>query len=246
MTRETILARTFVELADSLVADFDLVELLSMLADRCIQLFDVTEAGIMLATPDGTLRVIASSSEAMRVLELFELQSDQGPCLDCYATRAPVANQNLDLPDGPWPRFAEKARDAGINSVHALPLRLRDTVIGALNLFRLDRGEMGAEDLDAAQALADAATIAILQQRAVIETRVVNEQLQNALNSRVIIEQAKGILSERMGVEMDQAFAALRRYARTRNLRLAGVAGSLIDGTLDTADLLGQDPPAST
>lgn len=168
-----------------------------MLAERCVELFDVTAAGIMLATPDGTLRVIASSSEAMRVLELFELQSQEGPCVDCYATKQPVLNQNLDAPEEAWPRFSEKAREAGIHSVHALPMRLRDTVIGALNLFRLDRGEMSDADVDAAQALADAATIAILQHRAVLETRAVNQQLQQALTSRVIIEQAKGILAER-------------------------------------------------
>jgi GAF domain-containing protein len=243
MTREAVLAKTFVELADSLVADFDVVDLLSMLADRCVELFDVTEAGIMLASPDGTLRVIASSSETMRSLELFELQSQEGPCLDCYATRSPVLNQDLDHPDGPWPQFAEKALDAGIHSVHALPLRLRSTVIGALNLFRPDRGEMGDADVDAAQALADAATIAILQQSAVIETRVVNEQLQQALNTRVLIEQAKGVLAERTGIEMNQAFSALRHYARNHNLRLATVAETLIDGTLDSTALLADAPP---
>lgn len=216
-----------------------------MLAERCVELFDVTAAGIMLATPDGTLRVIASSSEAMRVLELFELQSQEGPCVDCYATKQPVLNQNLDAPEEAWPRFSEKAREAGIHSVHALPMRLRDTVIGALNLFRLDRGEMSDADVDAAQALADAATIAILQHRAVLETRVVNQQLQQALTSRVIIEQAKGILAERAGVAMDHAFSALRRYSRTHNARLAVVAGSVIDGTLDTAVLLSEAPPAS-
>ncbi|MFN7149051.1 MAG: GAF domain-containing protein [Microthrixaceae bacterium] len=244
MTREKILAKTFVELADSLVAEFDVIDLLIMLADRCVELFDVTEAGIMLATPDGELRVIASSSETMRSLELFELQAREGPCLDCFTTRRPVLNRNLDRDDGRWPRFGDKARDAGIHSVHALPLRLRDTVIGALNLFRPDPGELDDADVHAAQALADAATIAILQHRAVIETRVVNEQLQQALDSRVVIEQAKGILSERAGTEMDQAFAMLRHYARTNNLGLASVAGSLIDGSLDTAALLANRPTA--
>ena len=156
-----------------------------------------------------------------------------------------MLNQNLDRPNGPWPRFAEQARDAGIHSCHALPLRLRDTVIGALNLFRPDRGEMSDADVDAAQALADAAAIAILQHRAVIETRVVNEQLQQALNSRVVIEQAKGILSERTGLEMDQAFSALRRYARAHNLRLASLAETVIDGTLDISALLSKPPPAA-
>lgn len=237
MPRETILAKTFVELADSLVADFDVIDLLTMLADRCVELFDVTEAGIMLAGADGDLRVIASSSNAMRVLELFELQAQEGPCLDCFRTNEPVLNQDLDAINGRWPQFAVEAIAAGFHSVHALPLRLRDTTIGALNLFRLDRGTMGQADIDAAQALADAATITILQHRAVIETNVVNDQLQQALNSRVLIEQAKGILGERSGLDMDQAFASLRSYARAHNQRLADVAAELIDGTLDVSTL---------
>ena len=240
--REMILARTFVELADSLVADFDVVDLLTMLAERCVELFDVTEAGIMLASADGDLRVIASSSEAMRVLELFELQSHEGPCLDCYRTKHAVLNQDLDTIGGRWPAFSVEAIAAGFHSVHALPLRLRDTTIGALNLFRQDRGTMGQSDIDAAQALADAATITILQHRAVIETNIVNNQMQLALTSRVLIEQAKGILTERSGVEMDQAFAALRSYARSHNQRLADVATALIDGTLDASTLRPHSP----
>ena len=235
--RETILAKTFVELADSLVADFDVVDLLTMLADRCVELFDVTEAGIMLVGADGDLRVIASSSNAMRVLELFELQAQEGPCLDCFRTRKPVLNQDLDTIEGRWPKFSVEAIEAGFHSVHALPLRLRDTTIGALNLFRFDRGTMGQPDIDAAQALADAATITILHHRAVIETNIVNDQLQQALNSRVLIEQAKGILGERLGLDMDQAFVSLRAYARAHNQRLADVAAAVIDGTLDVSGI---------
>ena len=105
MTRETVLARTMVELADNLVDDFDVVELLTTLADRCVEVLDVDAAGLMLAGPDGELRVMASSSEAMRMLELFELQAQQGPCLDCYRTGQPVVNQDLASIDGRWPRF---------------------------------------------------------------------------------------------------------------------------------------------
>ena len=210
MPREALLARTLVDLADTLVDDFDVVELLTLLTDRCVDVLDVAAAGLMLVAPEGDLRLMASSSEAMRVLELFELQSQEGPCLDCYRTGEPVMNQDLASVNGRWPRFAAEALAAGFRSVHALPLRLRGAVIGALNLFHIDAGEMRTADIDAAQALADVATIAILQHRAVREAQVVNEQLQNALNSRIIIEQAKGIIAQREGLNMEQAFATLR------------------------------------
>src|SRR5688572_22019695 len=190
MTRESVLARTLVELADTLVDDFDVVELLTLLADRCVEVLDVEAAGIMLAAPDGALRVMASSSEAMRVLELFEIQAQEGPCLDSHRTGLPVVNQDLAAANGRWPRFAAEAMEAGFQSVHALPMRLRGSVIGALNLFRVGPGEMGHVDLELAQAFADVATIAILQHRAAHEAHVVNEQLTHALNSRVVIEQA--------------------------------------------------------
>ena len=186
---------------------------MTRLADRCVDVLDVGAAGLMLAAPDGGLRVMASSSEAMRVLELFELQAEEGPCLDCYRTGQPVVNQDLEAANGRWPRFAAEVLAAGFRSVHALPMRLRGTVIGALNLFHIERGEMRQVDLDAAQAFADVATIAILQHRAALEAQVLNEQLNHALNSRVVIEQAKGMVAEREGLDMEQAFATLRRYA---------------------------------
>lgn len=232
MPREAMLARTFVELADTLVADFDVVELLAVLADRCVEVLDVGAAGLMLVAPDGDLRVMASSSEAMRVLELFELQSQEGPCLDCYRTGVPVVNQDLATANGRWPRFAAEALAAGFRSVHALPMRLRGAVIGALNLFNVDSGEMRQADVGVAQALADVATIAVLQHRAALEAQVLNEQLNYALNSRIVIEQAKGIVAERRNLDMEEAFAALRNHARNHNLRLADVAGAVIDGTM--------------
>ena len=232
MPRETLLARTLVELADSLVADFDVVELLTVLADRCVDVLDVGAAGIMLAAPDGELRVMASSSEAMRVLELFELQARQGPCLECYRTGTAVVNQNLVVGDDRWPRFAAEALAAGFHAVHAIPMRLRGTVIGALNLFHVEPGEMRKPDVDAAQAFADVATIAILQHRAASEAHVVNEQLNGALNTRVVIEQAKGIVAERQGLDMEHAFATLRNHARNHNLRLVDVATDVIGGSL--------------
>lgn len=237
MTREQTLARTLVELADTLVDDFDVVDILTLLADRCVEVFDVQAAGIMLAAPDGQLRVMASSSEAMRVLEVFEIQAQEGPCLDCYHTGRPVVNQDLDAGNGRWPRFATEALAAGFHSAHALPMHLRGKVIGALNLFREDTGEMGSADLEVAQAFADVATIAVLQHSAAREAQVLAQQLTHALNSRVILEQAKGMVAERLGLDMERSFAALRNYARNHNLRLGDVAQSVIDSSLAAAAL---------
>ena len=240
MPREAMLARTLVELADTLVADFDVVELLTLLTDCCVDVLDVGAAGLMLVAPEGDLRVMASSSDAMRVLELFELQSREGPCPDCYRTGRPVVDHDLTLASDRWPRFAAEALEAGFHSVHALPMRLRGTVIGALNLFHVEPGGMRQADVAAAQAMADVATIAILQHRATLEAQVINEQLNHALNSRIVIEQAKGILAERRGLDMEEAFAALRHHARSHNLRLVDVAHDVISGRL-AVDAL--DPP---
>ena len=237
MPREAMLARAMVELADTLVDDFDVVELLTMLTDRCVDVLDVGAAGLMLSAPGGDLRVMASSSEAMRLLELFELQSQEGPCLDCYRTGQPVVNQDLASASGRWPQFAAEALAAGFLSVHALPMRLRGTVVGALNLFHVHPGEMRPADVEAAQALADVATIAILQNRAALEAQVLNEQLNHALNTRIVIEQAKGMVAERERLDMDEAFSALRNHARNHNLRLVDVAEAVITGTLPAAAL---------
>jgi GAF domain-containing protein len=237
MPRQTLLTRTLVELADTLVDDFDIIELLTLLTDRCVEVLDVAAAGLMLIAPDGELRVMASSSEAMRVLELFELQSEEGPCLDSFRTGIAVAGADLGAADGRWPKFSVEAVAAGFNSVQALPMRLRGTVIGALNLFRAGTGNMEPSDVDAAQALADVATIAVLQHRAVLAAQLINDQLQHALNSRIVIEQAKGMVGERIGLDMEQAFKRLRHHARHHNLRLVDVASDVISGTLKAADL---------
>ena len=232
--RETLLARTFVELADSLVDDFDVVELLSVLTDRCVEVLDVDAAGIMLLAPDRALRVMASSSEAMRLLELFELQSEEGPCSDCCRTGQPVVNHDVEGESQRWPRFSPKALQAGFHSVHAVPMRVRGTTIGALNLFCVDAGEMTQTDVDLAQALADVAAIAVAQRRPGFDVQRVNERLQQALNSRIVIEQAKGIVAERLDLTMADAFLALRRFARNQHLRLVDLANAVIDGSQDT------------
>ena len=237
MTREQRLATTLVELADTLVDDFDVVELLTLLTDRCVEVLDVTAAGLLLVSPGGDLRVMAASSEAMRLVELFELQTDEGPCLDCYRSGQPVINQSLVQDRGRWPLFTPRALDAGFSSVHAVPMRLRGATIGALNLFRSNEGTMDVSDVHAAQALADVATIAILQHRAAAETQVLNAQLSQALNSRIVIEQAKGMVGERAHLNMEQAFNRLRNHARNHNLRLLDVARDVVDGVLPTAAL---------
>jgi hypothetical protein len=212
-----LLSETFVELTDTMVAGFDVIDFLHLLTDRSVKLLDVSAAGLLLADPRGELRVVAASSEAVRLLELFQLQNDQGPCLDSEAQR--------------WPRFAAAARQAGFAAVQALPMRLRDQVIGALNLFRAVPGAFDPADIRIGQALADVATISMLHERGMRHSDTLNEQLQTALNSRVIIEQAKGKLAERLGLDMDQSFSVLRDHARTRNLRLSDVALAFVGGS---------------
>ena len=233
MPKEALLVRTLVEVADSLVDDFDVVALLSLLADRCVEVLEVAAAGVMLVAPDGNLRVVASSSETVRMVELFELQADEGPCLDCYRTGAAVLlDTDLAAVGGPWPRFAAVAAKAGFRSAHALPMRLRGATIGALNLFGSASGGLPAADVAAGQALADVATIAILQQRMVSESRILIDQLNTALSSRVLIEQAKGVLAERAGLSLESAFDTMRRHARNHNLRLADVARGVVDRSI--------------
>lgn len=233
MTRESVLANTFVELADTLVDDFDIVDLLTTLSGRCVEILDVDAAGIMLVGSDDTLRAAASSSEVMRIVELFEIQAREGPCWDCYRTGQPVVNQDLADVDGRWPTFAPVATAAGFRAADAVPLRLRDQVIGALNLFSAEPGSLDDDDLVVARALADVATIAILQQRRIFDTDTVNDQLNHALTSRITIEQAKGIVAERERLDMPEAFDRLRTYARSNNRRLHDVATALINGELD-------------
>jgi transcriptional regulator with GAF, ATPase, and Fis domain len=227
---EALLSDTFVELTDTMVAGFDVIDFLHVLTDRSVQLLDVSAAGLLLADPRGELRVVAASSEAARLLELFQLQNDQGPCLDCFRSGSPVTAADLVAAAPRWPRFAPAAREAGFAAVQALPMRLREQVIGALNLFRVDPGAFEPADVRVGQALADVATISLLQERSMRHSDTLNEQLQAALNSRVIIEQAKGKLAERLGVDMDQAFNLLREAARTSNRRLSDLAQAFIAG----------------
>jgi GAF domain-containing protein len=240
--REQIVSRAFVALADTLVDDYDIIDLLDQLIAHSVTLLAADAAGIMLGDPHQQLRVVAASSEDAELMELLQLQNEQGPCMDCYRTGAPVSVP--DLADATqWPAFTAAVAEAGpFRSVHALPLRLRGEAIGALNLFHHTPGPLPPADLALGQALADVATIGILQERAIRRGEVLNEQLQTALTSRVVVEQAKGLLAQHHGISMDAAFHRLRRYARARNLRLADVARQLATSKLDPAIIT----PAST
>jgi GAF domain-containing protein len=230
----------FVQLADSLVAEFDVIDLLTVLADRTVQLLDVSAAGILPADGNGQLRVMAASSEQVRLLELFQLQNNEGPCLDCHTTGRAVASEDLGE-SARWPRFTTKAHAAGFRSVYACPMRLRSAVIGALNLFRTTAGPMPAEDVLLARAFADVATIAILQDQTVREAETRARQLQLALDSRVVIEQAKGMPAEYAKLDMDQAFGRLRSFARSHNRRLSALAAELVNGSVELGALGASD-----
>ena len=227
---EIQIADVFVEMADTLVDDFDVIEFLHGLTERCVQLLGVSAAGLLLSDQRDTLQIVAASSERTRLLELFQLQADEGPCVDCFRTGQPVSV--TDLPSaGRWPRFSAAAAEVGFAAVHALPMRLRTEVIGALNLFDTNPGALEDGKLRVGQALADVATIGLLQHRAIRRRDALTEQLQTALNSRVLIEQAKGILAERLHLDMAEAFAMLRISARNHNRRLSDLARAIVDGS---------------
>lgn len=232
MSREQRLAGVFVELADTLVADFDVIDFLHTLTERSVELLHADAAGLILVDPQGQLQVLASTTDQARVLELFELQNSQGPCLDCFRSGQPVVNVDLAEVVTRWPSFEAATTAAGFRSVHALPLRLRGQVIGAMNLFCRDRSSLTDDDVSVGQALADVATIGLLQERTVRHGEIVAEQLQAALNSRILIEQAKGVLAERSGIDVDEAFAVLRAYARSNGSQLSAVATAVISGAV--------------
>jgi GAF domain-containing protein len=233
MSREHRIVETFVELADKMVDEFDVIEFLHRLAERCAELLDCAEAGLLLADAAGLLRVMASSSERSEALELLQSQRDEGPCVECYRQGAPVFSEDLRADRERWPQFAPAAVEQGFGSVQALPMRVRGETIGAMNLFRSQIGRMAEADLSLGQGMADIAAIALLQERTVRESRGVIAGLQGALNSRVIIEQAKGMLAERRQIDVDGAFVRMRAFARENNRRLSDVATDLIDGRLD-------------
>jgi hypothetical protein len=235
------LAQAFVGLADTLVADYDAIELSQQLIESSMALLPIAAAGLLIGDVHGELHVLASSSEEIRLLELLQLQADAGPCLVAYRTGQQVLVEDLNLESQRWPAFAKQAAEYQYRSVSALPLRLRDERVGALNLFRTEVGAMSPTDISVGQALADVATVGILHQRTLTHSHLISQQLQGALNSRVIIEQAKGVLAERGSIDMDRAFVLLRAHARKTQQRLADVARAVVDNA-DTSAILGQGP----
>ena len=238
MDRERRLIQAVVGLADTLVDDYDVTDLLHDLVEHCVDLLSAEAAGLLLSDQRGGLQVVASSTERTRLLELFQLQNNEGPCLDCYRSGEPVVVPDLTIEAERWPRFVPEATKEGFRSVHAIPLRLRSETIGAMNMFKSRSGALSEEDLRLGRALADVATIGILQERSIRRTETLSEQLQGALNSRVIIEQAKGVLAERGSLDMDTAFSRLRRFARNDNQHLRDVARGVVEGTVELEQVM--------
>jgi len=237
VNRESLLIATLVELADNLVDDYDVIDVLTVLSHRCVEAVDVDAAGVMLASPAGDLQFVASSSESMTVLELFQIQANEGPCVDCFRGGLAITNQSLSESDGRWPLFTPRALAQGFRAVHSLPMRLRGRTIGALNLFRTHQGALTDDDVIVAQGLADVATIAILQHQSSMNASTLNAQLSNALNSRVIIEQAKGMICQSTGSDMNEAFNRLRTHARNHNEGLTDLATRVVTKVISPRDL---------
>jgi GAF domain-containing protein len=237
MTREQRIVQTFVELTDTMVDDFDVIDFLHRVAARCVELLDCDEAGVMLTDAAGTLRVMASSSERAHALELMQTQTDEGPCFECFTRGEPVSSEDLEADRGRWPTFSPAALAGGFCSVHALPMRVRGQTVGALNLFRIPAGRLDETDVPIAQGMADIAAVGLMQERSVRESREVVQQLESALTSRVVIEQAKGVLAERAQISLDAAFLRMRGYARANNLKIGRVARDLVDGQLEPDEL---------
>lgn len=242
LTRQALTATAFVELVDTLVGDFDVIDVLTGLTTRCVELLGAAAAGVLLADQDGTLRVIGSSTEQIQLLELFQVQNDQGPCLDAYTTGTVVIN--ADLTSGsPWPTFAAESIAAGFPSVCAIPLRLKTVILGCLNLFMSEPVGLPAADVALGRALADVASIAIVQDQATRESVIREGHLQHALQSRIAIEQAKGMIAQRSTLDMDAAFRRLLGYARNHNRGLTEVAEAVATGALSVDALTPIPPP---
>jgi len=241
-TREARLSAAFVAVADTLIADFDVVDLLHTLVENCSEILEVDAGGIMIVDEAGQLQLVASTSEETSLVEIMQLAAGEGPCLDCFATGHSVTVADIAKSAQQWPAFSAEALRQGFNSVHATPMRLRGQILGTMNLFGKKATILGDEDKAVAQALADVATIGLLQERAIRESGVFTGQLQRALNSRIIIEQAKGVVSENAGLSMHESFSALRTYARDHNLTLGAVASSVVNRSLNVGTLAPTKP----
>jgi transcriptional regulator with GAF, ATPase, and Fis domain len=229
--------QVFVQLADTLVADFDVIDFLHTLAQHCVDLLGVSACGILLADHTGRLNLVAASAERVRLLELSQSHTVEGPCVDAYRTRAPVSCPDLAAAGERWPDFVPAALSAGFAAVHALPMRLREQAVGAISLYSAQPAELGGQTAELGQALADVATIGILHERALHRQEAVTEQMEKALSSRITIEQAKGVLAERLHVTIEEAFTLMRAYARDQSLKLADTARAITTGELHITPL---------
>lgn len=242
-SRDSRILQTFAMLADTMVDDYDVVDLLQLLVDACHEVLGIAAAGILLADEEGDLQVVASTSEASRLVELMQLGAQAGPCIECYRTGAAVSVASIPSVSEEWGAFRDSATAHGFGATDAVPLRLRDTTIGALNLLREEEGPPDDFDVVAARAFADVATIGILHERSLRESELLASQLQQALQSRIVIEQAKGVVSFTNGVPIDDAFQIIRSYARRNQLPLSSVAARLVDRELRIADPTGDGSP---
>lgn len=232
-SRAERVSAAFVKITDTLVADYDVLDLLHALVESSVELLDAAAAGLLLAGPHGDLQVVASTSERSQLVEILQLEAGSGPCVESYRTGTMVVVEDIKALSGRWPEFQAAALSQGFRSVHAIPMRVHGKTIGAMGLFGEQPGRLSREDSAIGQALADVATISILQERTLRESALVNEQLQRALNSRVLIEQAKGVIAYTAGVNMEEAFRRLRTFARANNQSLHDTASQVIDRTLN-------------
>jgi transcriptional regulator with GAF, ATPase, and Fis domain len=239
------LADVFVEVADTLVDEYDVIEFLQMVTNRTAELIGASDVGLLLADQRGRLQFMAASNEDVKRLEFFQVQINEGPCLDAFQRGEPVVNADLQDAGDRWPQFAPRAAAAGYRSVHAIPLRLRTEVIGAMGVFGTDVGRLEEADVHIAQALAHVATVGLLQEQAIRRAEVLAEQLQSALNSRIVIEQAKGAIAQSRNVSVDDAFLILRAHARRTNSRLGDVAHAALADPASLSELSSPLPAAS-
>lgn len=232
------LLRTLIAMADTLVADFDLPDFFQNLVERAADLFGAESAGLLMTGERVGIDLVAYTPESIGFVELLQLQVEQGPCLDAIRTRTPVRAADLAADADRWPRWSPRALDAGVRSVYATPMRLRDRTLGALNLFSARPDALTDADLVGVQALTDVATIGLLHERNARDQDVLSRQLQVALTSRVVLEQAKGVIAGRSTLDPERAFTALRAYCRNTNSKLGPTARAVIAGDLDVAVVL--------
>lgn len=236
-SRETQISAAFVAVADTLTTDFDIVDLLHTLIVQCTEILDTDAGGLMLVDSHGHLQLMTSTSEAADLVEIMQLSADSGPCIQCFATGKSVSVDDINLTGETWPEFQKAALQNGFVSVHAIPMKLRGQVIGTMNLFSARPGALTERDAAVAQALADVATIGILQDRMLRESTIVAEQLHRALDSRILVEQAKGMIAHTVGIKIDDAFELLRTYARSNNLTIRAVAEGVSDRSIPLSQL---------